>query len=54
VGDDRESRAEDRKSVWPPSTGLIVVAIVGVGMYAVFALLERRFTGWAFRADQSA
>jgi hypothetical protein len=20
-------------------------------MYAVFALLERRFTGWAFRAD---
>jgi NitT/TauT family transport system permease protein len=34
--------------------GLIVVAIMGVGMYAVFALLERRFTGWAFRADQSA
>jgi NitT/TauT family transport system permease protein len=31
--------------------GLIVVAVMGVGMYAVFALLERRFTGWAFRAD---
>ncbi len=34
--------------------GLIVVAIMGVGMYAVFALLERRFAGWAFRADQGA
>jgi NitT/TauT family transport system permease protein len=34
--------------------GLIVVAVMGVGMYAVFALLERRFTGWAFRADHSA
>ncbi len=34
--------------------GLIVVAVMGVGMYAVFALLERRFTGWAFRADQNA
>jgi NitT/TauT family transport system permease protein len=31
--------------------GLIVVAIMGVGMYAAFALIERRFTGWAFRAD---
>jgi NitT/TauT family transport system permease protein len=31
--------------------GLIVVAIMGVGMYAVFALLERRFTGWAFRSE---
>jgi len=34
--------------------GLIVVAIMGVGMYAVFALLERRFTGWAFRPDHGA
>jgi NitT/TauT family transport system permease protein len=34
--------------------GLIVVAIMGVGMYAVFALLERRFTGWAFRAQTGA
>jgi len=34
--------------------GLIVVAIMGVGMYAVFALLERRFTGWAFRSDHGA
>ncbi len=29
--------------------GLIVVAVMGVGMYAVFALVERRVTGWAFR-----
>lgn len=29
--------------------GLIAVAAMGVGMYAVFALLERRVTGWAFR-----
>jgi NitT/TauT family transport system permease protein len=34
--------------------GLIVVAIMGVGMYAAFALIERRFTGWAFRADIGA
>jgi NitT/TauT family transport system permease protein len=31
--------------------GLIVVAIMGVGMYAVFAVLERRFAGWAFRSE---
>ena len=31
--------------------GLIVVALMGVGMYAVFAVLERRITGWAFRAE---
>jgi hypothetical protein len=23
----------------------------GVGMYALFAVLERRFAGWAFRSD---
>jgi NitT/TauT family transport system permease protein len=28
---------------------LIVVGIMGVGMYAIFALLERRFTGWSVR-----
>ena len=33
--------------------GLIVVAIMGVGMYAVFAVLERRFAGWAFRTESS-
>ena len=31
--------------------GLIVVAIMGIGMYAVFAILERRFAGWAFRNE---
>ena len=31
--------------------GLVVVAVKGVGMYAVFAVLERRFAGWAFRAE---
>jgi NitT/TauT family transport system permease protein len=29
--------------------GLLVVAAMGVAMYAVFAVLERRMTGWAFR-----
>ncbi|MGF1626467.1 MAG: ABC transporter permease [Alphaproteobacteria bacterium] len=30
--------------------GLIVVAVMGVGMYAVFAVIERRMTGWAYRS----
>jgi len=30
--------------------GLIVVAIMGVGMYAIFAVVERRITGWAYRS----
>ena len=34
--------------------GLIVVAVMGIRMYAAFAVLERRLTGWAFRADQNA
>ena len=29
--------------------GLVVVALMGVGIYAIFAHLERRFTGWATR-----
>lgn len=28
---------------------LIVVGVMGVGMYAIFALFERRFTGWSVR-----
>jgi NitT/TauT family transport system permease protein len=28
---------------------LIVVGIMGVGMYAIFAMLETRFTGWSVR-----
>lgn len=31
--------------------GLIVVAVMGVGMYALFAYVERRMTGWAFRGQ---
>lgn len=34
--------------------GLIVVAIMGVGMYAIFALIEKRMTGWAFRGQSRA
>ncbi len=30
--------------------GLIVIAIMGVVMYAVFAVLEQRLTRWAFRS----
>jgi NitT/TauT family transport system permease protein len=28
---------------------LLVVGIMGVGMYAIFAALERRFTEWSVR-----
>lgn len=34
--------------------GLIVVAVMGIGMYAAFAWLEQRMTGWAFRGQQPA
>jgi len=33
--------------------GLIVVAIMGVGMYAIFAVIEKRMTGWAFRGNEA-
>lgn len=32
--------------------GLVTVAVLGIGMYAAFAWLERRVTGWAFRGQQ--
>jgi NitT/TauT family transport system permease protein len=31
--------------------GLVALAIEGIGMYAVFAAIEQRFTRWAFRRD---
>ena len=31
--------------------GLMVVAVMGVILFAVFAVLERRFTGWAYRGQ---
>lgn len=34
--------------------GLLVIAVMGVGMYAIFAVLERRMTGWAFRGAETA
>lgn len=30
--------------------GLIVVAAMGVALYVIFAVLERRFTAWAYRS----
>jgi NitT/TauT family transport system permease protein len=33
--------------------GLIALAVLGIGMYAIFAVLERRMTGWAFRSGLS-
>lgn len=30
--------------------GLIVIAVMAIGMYAVFAVADRRFTGWATRS----
>jgi len=29
--------------------GLIVIAVMGIVMYTVFAAVERRMTGWATR-----
>lgn len=29
--------------------GLVVIAVMGIVMYAIFAVIERRFTGWATR-----
>jgi NitT/TauT family transport system permease protein len=29
--------------------GLVIIAAMGVALFAVFAVLERRFTGWAYR-----
>jgi NitT/TauT family transport system permease protein len=29
--------------------GLLVIAAMGIGMYAIFAAIEHRFTGWATR-----
>lgn len=30
--------------------GLVVVAAMGMALYAIFAVLERRFTAWAYRS----
>src|SRR5687767_4432887 len=30
--------------------GLVALAVEGIGMYAIFAALEQRFAGWAFRS----
>lgn len=32
--------------------GLIVISVMGIVMYALFAIIERRLTGWANRKDQ--
>ncbi len=34
--------------------GLLALAIEGIAMYAVFAVLERRMAAWAFRSSMSA
>lgn len=34
--------------------GLIILAIMGVALYAVFSLIEMRITGWAHRKDEFA
>ena len=34
-------------------SGLMVLAVMGISLYAIFALLERRMTGWATRKDLS-
>jgi len=34
--------------------GLLILAILGVGLYVIFSLIEERVTGWARRDDQFA
>lgn len=34
--------------------GLIILAVMGVALYAVFSLIEMRITGWAHRKDEFA
>ncbi len=34
--------------------GLLALAVEGILMYALFAVIERRFTRWAFRSSMSA
>jgi hypothetical protein len=29
----------------------MALAILGIALYAITALIEKRFTGWAFRAE---
>lgn len=33
--------------------GLLVISLMGVGMYAIFAVIEQRFVGWAFRGAET-
>ena len=33
--------------------GLMVIAVMAIGMYAIFAALDQRFTGWATRDNMS-
>ncbi|RIH88879.1 Riboflavin transport system permease protein RibX [Meiothermus luteus] len=33
--------------------GLLVIAVMGILLYAVFALLERRLVGWAYRSQNA-
>lgn len=34
--------------------GLVILAVLGVGLYVIFALIERRVTGWATRRTELA
>jgi NitT/TauT family transport system permease protein len=34
--------------------GLVIVALLGVGLYVIFALIEARVTGWARHKDDFA
>jgi NitT/TauT family transport system permease protein len=32
--------------------GLVILATMGIGLYAIFAFAERRLTGWAQRKNE--
>jgi NitT/TauT family transport system permease protein len=34
--------------------GLMILAVMGVALYAIFSLIEGRVTGWAHRKDEFA
>jgi NitT/TauT family transport system permease protein len=34
--------------------GLLILAVMGVALYAIFSFIEGRITGWAHRKDEFA
>jgi len=33
--------------------GLLLIALMSIALYAIFAILERRLVGWAYRSQNA-